>query len=135
MASEFYVLSTLYRMGLEPLLTLGNKKGVDIYLPQDGSEMLSIEVKAVAKRMDWMFGDREFISSARKWVVLLCYNGAFENLEQPPEAWVLPSSDIAHLIKVAGNEATRYLPAKLVRESCEAFKDAAGWSQLRANSG
>ena len=135
MASEFFALAQLYRMGLEPLLTLGNKKGVDIYIPQHGREMIAVEVKAVAKKMDWMFGDREFAHAPSKWVVLLCYNGAFESTESIPDAWIVPSADVAARLKVAGNGATRYLPRTVVRDSLGDFKDGAGWAKLRAASG
>lgn len=134
MASEFFTLSALYRLGVEPLLTLGNKKGVDIYIPQAGSEMISVEVKAVAKRMDWMFGDAPFASSPRKWVVLLCYNAAFDDLAQAPDSWVIPSAVVAKMLRVAGNGKTRYLSAKDVRESLTAHHADAGWARLRAAS-
>lgn len=132
MASEFFTLSALYRLGLEPLLTLGNKKGVDIYLPQDGAEMISVEVKAVAKRMDWMFGDTPFAPSPRKWVVLLCYNAAFDELAKTPDSWVVPSALVAKMLRVAGNKTTRYLSAKEVRESLDDHRGDAGWAKLRA---
>lgn len=135
MASEFFTLAQLYRMGLEPLLTLGNKKGVDIYIPRVGREMLSVEVKAVAKRMDWIFGDREFVHAPSKWVVLLCYNGAFESTDSIPDAWIVPSTEVADRLKVAGNGATRYLPRTVVRDLLDEFKDGAGWAKLRAASG
>ena len=32
LAGEFYAMHLLYRRGLEPVLTLGNTKGVDILL-------------------------------------------------------------------------------------------------------
>jgi hypothetical protein len=134
MASEFYVLSALYRLGLEPMLTLGNKKGVDVYLPRESGGMLSVEVKAVAKKMDWMFGSSEFEHAPSKWVVLLCFNGAIGDLKAVPDAWVVPSAIVAGMIKTAGNDKTRYLPAKRVREELVSYLAEKGWKQLCAAS-
>ncbi|GAH30245.1 unnamed protein product, partial [marine sediment metagenome] len=48
LASEFYVLSTLHRLGLDAFLTLGNKKSVDILVASPGGLFLTIDVKGVA---------------------------------------------------------------------------------------
>ncbi|MCI0428424.1 MAG: hypothetical protein L0Z46_10455 [Nitrospiraceae bacterium] len=36
LAAEFYVLSTLHRLGADASLTLGHKKAVDIFVAQGG---------------------------------------------------------------------------------------------------
>jgi hypothetical protein len=48
LASEFYVMSVLYRLGMEPHLTLGNKKSVDIAVLRGPGKALTIDVKGVA---------------------------------------------------------------------------------------
>ena len=53
LASEFYVLSVLHRIGAEPSLTLANKKAIDIYVPISPDEFITIDVKGVAGRYDW----------------------------------------------------------------------------------
>ena len=42
LASEYYVLSMLYRLGFDAYLTLGNKKSVDIII-EKGNDILTIE--------------------------------------------------------------------------------------------
>jgi hypothetical protein len=54
LASEFYVLSALYRLGLDANLTLGNKKGIDIVVACGPGRAYTIEVKAVAGKNDWL---------------------------------------------------------------------------------
>jgi hypothetical protein len=56
LASEFYVLSMLYRLGLDANLTLGNKKSVDITVVLGPGRAVTIDVKAVAGKMDWLMG-------------------------------------------------------------------------------
>ena len=43
LASEFYVLSVLYRLGMNASLTLGNKKAVDIMIARDAGDTVTIE--------------------------------------------------------------------------------------------
>src|SRR5260370_9072441 len=56
LASEFYVLSMLYRLGLDANMTLGNKKSVDITVVLGPGHAVTIDVKAVAGKMDWLMG-------------------------------------------------------------------------------
>jgi hypothetical protein len=56
LASEFYVLSMLYRLGFDANLTLGNKKSVDIAVVLGPGRAITVDVKAVAGKMDWLMG-------------------------------------------------------------------------------
>lgn len=53
LASEFYVLSSLYRLGMDASLTLGNKKSVDIVVVREAGDTITIDVKAVVGKYDW----------------------------------------------------------------------------------
>jgi hypothetical protein len=53
LAAEFYVLSILRRLGVDAVLTLGNKKAVDIFLIRKAKRSLTIDVKGVAGKFDW----------------------------------------------------------------------------------
>jgi hypothetical protein len=69
LASEFYVLSCLHRIGLTANLTLGNKKGVDIVVVRKAGDAVTVEVKGTAKKYDWVVNkltsphpDRHFVT-------------------------------------------------------------------------
>ena len=47
LASEFYVLSTLHRLGADASLTLGNKKSVDIVVVRKAGDAVTVDVKGV----------------------------------------------------------------------------------------
>jgi hypothetical protein len=94
LASEFHVLGTLYRLGHDANLTLGNKKSVDITVVRGPADVITIDVKAVAKQMDWPVGSREVAHPERHFLVLLCYNGAFTDPATPPDVWVVPYADL-----------------------------------------
>lgn len=131
MASEFFIMSALFRMGLEPLLTLGNKKGVDVYVPASNGRTIAVEVKAVAGKMDWLLGDREFATAPNKWVALVCYNGDFASPTSLPDTWVVPSTVLAKRIVLAGNKKTRFLRRRVVRDELADFANDLGWQKLR----
>ncbi|OFX31043.1 MAG: hypothetical protein A2X08_18255 [Bacteroidetes bacterium GWA2_32_17] len=59
LASEFFVMSTLARLGIDASLSLGNKKTVDIVVMKTDGTYLTIDVKGIAGIDDWIIGDSE----------------------------------------------------------------------------
>src|SRR5687767_2494612 len=115
LASEFYVMSVLYRLGLDANLTLGNKKAVDIVVVHAPGDTITIDVKAVAGRVDWLVGSAGGPPRKRHFVVLLAYDGKFEEVAELPKAWVLPHEEFLSLVKTAKAPSTlRYLPRSRV---------------------
>ena len=53
LASEFYVLSVLHRLGADANLTLGNKKSVDIAVVKDAGKSITVDVKGLAGKTSW----------------------------------------------------------------------------------
>ena len=49
LASEFYVMSMLHRKGINAILTLGNKKAVDIMIEKNG-KIITIDVKGLLEK-------------------------------------------------------------------------------------
>lgn len=91
LASEFYVLSCLHRLGLTANLTLGNKKGVDIVVVRDTGAAVTVEVKGGAKKYDWPASNLETEHPERHFVVLVSFEGRIDDPEMPPpRVWVLP---------------------------------------------
>lgn len=57
LASEFYVLAALHRLGADASLSLGNKKCVDITVVHEAGDTSTIDVKGVAGKHDWPVGN------------------------------------------------------------------------------
>ena len=77
MTSEFLVMSMLFRLGLNPQLTLGNNKRVDIFVPkEEEGEFITIDVKSVRAFNSIPVGNVK----ARKnhFVVVVIYKNKFE---------------------------------------------------------
>ena len=115
LASEFYVLSMLYRQGFDANLTLGNKKSVDIAVVLGPGHAITVDVKAVAAKMDWLMGSAPDEKNRNHYVVLVSYEGRFSDAHHAPRCWVLRHDEVLPLIKTAkGTGRMRYLSRKEV---------------------
>ena len=90
LASEYYVLSCLHRLGVTANLTLGNKKAVDIVVVREAGGAVAVEVKGVAGKHDWPADNLTTTQPDRHHVVLVSYEGKIAEPSMPPRVWVLP---------------------------------------------
>ena len=132
LASEFYVISTLFRLGYDASLTLGNKKAVDITIVHTEGNATTIDVKAVAGKMDWLLGNSPPHQAQNHYVVLLSFEGKFSEVENVPRVWVFPSEKLTSYIKVASNNSTHYVSRKSVLETGSQFESA--WQLIKGGS-
>ena len=91
LASEFYVLSALHRLGLDAVLTLGNKKSVDIAVVRGAGDSVTVDVKGLAGKTGWPV-DNATEAKAKHFLVFVCYRGQIDDLETLPEVWVVPAA-------------------------------------------
>jgi len=134
LVSEFYVLSMLYRLGFDANLTLGNKKSVDIAVVLGPGHAITIDVKPVAGKMDWLMGNPGVSPRANHYVVLVSYDGRFDDAKQAPRCWVLRHEEVLPLIKTAsGKGQMRYLPRRMVIERFSSLDN--DWKRLSAPAG
>ena len=116
-------------MGLAANLTLGNKKGVDIVVACAPGRAITIEVKAVAGKNDWLVGKLGIEPREHHFVVLVCYEGRFAEPDEPPTSWVFGDQEIAPLVRTSKAGTARYISRKEVREKAHAH--AQDWDRLR----
>lgn len=89
MASEYYVLSLLNRVGAEAYLTLGNTKKSDI-LVKKGYEAITIDVKGCKCNSFPIGTEYERKKDKNHFYVFLSYKN-FENIHELPEIFIVPS--------------------------------------------
>jgi len=110
MTSEFYIMSILYRIGLEPVLTLGNKKDIDIVL-RENNTTYTIDVKGLKGKTNWPIGNSEKIKSLKNlkdhFFILVTYLNRFNDILIPPEIFVVPARD-ADTLKVHWGKQDQY---------------------------
>jgi hypothetical protein len=133
LASEFYVLSVLYRLGLSANLTLGNKKGVDIVVACAPGRAITIEVKAVAGKNDWLVGNLGIEPREHHFVVLVSYEALFDKPDELPRVWVFPHDDLVPFIRTSKTGSARYISRKQIRET--AATHSQDWELLRQAGG
>ena len=98
LASEFFVLSTLIRLGADATLTLGNKKKVDIVVNKAGTA-LTIDVKGLQSSGDFILGNHEDTFQDVNHYFIFVYYSDFKSIELQPEIFVVSASETKNLIK------------------------------------
>ena len=117
LASEFYVLSCLHRIGLTASLTLGNKKGVDIVVARKAGDAVTIEVKGTAKKYDWVINNLTSLNPERHFVVLVSFEDHIGDSTMPaPRVWVLPFSDVERFRRPYKGNMKTLSRAQMLRE-------------------
>ena len=99
LASEYYVLSMLYRQGFDAYITLGNKKGIDIILNLNNEKQITIDVKGLQGTT--LFPLDNVDDEAKKpnhYVVFLSFLNKMSDPLVLPEIYVLPHNDLKELM-------------------------------------
>jgi len=122
LASEFYVLSTLHRLGLDAVLTLGNKKSVDLAVVRDAGDSVTVDVKGLAGKTAWPVDN---VKDAKKqhFLVFVCYCGKIREVDVSPEVWVIPSTNLAPFVYHAPGGRKVVQRSKLLQEATK-FRNA-----------
>ena len=94
LASEFFVLSMLYRLGADASLTLGNKKAVDLIVVREDETIISIDVKGVAGRYDWPADNIHDFSNPHKFYALVSFEGNISDPLTQPNTWIIPADKL-----------------------------------------
>jgi len=128
LASEFYVLSILHRLGIEATLTLGNKKSVDIAVVRKSGEAITIDVKGLAGKTSWPVDNiKEELKS--HFLVFVSYLGKISEPSIQPEVYIVPSSELAPFIYHSPNGKRKVVQLSKMRKVGAKFKDA--WNLLK----
>ena len=126
LASEFYVLSVLHRIGAEPSLTLANKKAIDIYVAISPDEFITIDVKGVAGRYDWPATNVRETKRANHFYVLVSFEGLIQDPSILPSVWIIPGNRISKFIKLYKTRTN--ISRALVKNEGSEYLDA--WYQI-----
>ncbi len=129
LASEFYVLSALHRLGLDAVLTLGNKKSVDLAVVRAAGDSVTVDVKGLAGRTSWPV-DNLKLSKSGHFLVFVCYSGKIGQIETSPEIWIIPSAKLAPLIYHAPG-GRKVVQRSTLLKNARKFKDA--WHLIAGN--
>lgn len=130
LASEFYVLASLYRRGLDASLSLGNKKAVDITIVHAAGDTSTVDVKGVAGKHDWPADNIGEEAKRNHYVVFVSFEGKFDDPRVVPSVWVVPHAEVGRFKKQYAGRVN-VSRAEMVAKGDE-FRD--NWDLLKAAS-
>lgn len=123
LASEFYVLSMLHRLGCDASLTLGNKKSVDIVLVREAGDVVTIDVKGLAGTTSWPV-DNVKKKAENHFLVFVSFLGKIGEHTIAPEVYIVPSKRLDPLIYHSPNGKRHVLQLSRMRKEGTKFRDA-----------
>lgn len=128
LASEFYVLAVLHRLGISATITLGNKKSVDIVIARDAGDALTVDVKGLAGKTSWPV-DNLKTGRANHSIVFLSFLGKIDDPSVSPEIYIVPSEKVEPLIYRNPRKSRAVLPLHKARKEWSEYREA--WRLLQ----
>lgn len=123
MAGEFFVMESLFRLGHEPSLTLGNAKTIDILVRTISGKLYEVSVKAIQGGGKWGVGTEDYSNRGNLIFVLLYYK-SFSDISTVPESFVLPAEDVEKLKRGWHNNSFAVFYYKDDRQKLEPYRNA-----------
>jgi len=110
-ASEFLVLSNLYRLGVSAFISLGNKKSIDIIIKAKNGSSVSVDVKSVQGYSSIVVNNVR--AAANHFIVVVVYKNKFADPKVLPDFFIIPSGKIIGMSENYNGEL-RLLKGKIV---------------------
>jgi hypothetical protein len=130
LASEYYVLSMLYRQGFDAYITLGNKKGIDIILNLNDEKQLTIDVKGLQGTTLFPLDNvDDQADKPNHFVVFLSFLNKMSDPLVLPEIYVLPHNDLKELMYHNPKGNRKGINLSMLRSREEAYRN--NWEILK----
>ncbi len=117
LASEYYVLSMLYRMGANAFLTLGNKKSIDIVIEKDG-KTLTADVKGLKDTTCFPI-DNWTKRHKTHFLIFISFLRRIDDPKCLPEIYIVPSTEMERQHSELGGKSIIYQNPKGTRKVVE----------------
>ena len=130
LAAEFFVLSTLHRLGFAATLTLGNTKAVDIVVARHRGDFVTIDVKGLAGTTGFPIDN---LGRARRnhFIIFVSYLKRIAEPSVAPEVYIVPHRQITRLA-CRSPSGRRLVFLSALRHRGARFRDA--WQLLRRDA-
>ena len=122
-AAEYFVLSQIYRLGLEAYISQGNKKAIDIRVIQENGNPISVDVKAVRGYSSLVVNNVK--TNENHFIAFVIYNNKFEDVLTQSEVYIVPSLEVPSITQHFKEER------RVTKGSLESYLN--NWGALRAN--
>ncbi len=101
LASKFYVLSVLHRLGADATLTFSQSDNVDITVVLESGKALTVDVKTLSGPPTWRIAD--FRSRAGHFLVFVSYPDAGD-ASAPPNVYITASQELRRYLSTHPSE-------------------------------
>jgi hypothetical protein len=91
LASKFYVLSVLHRLGADATFTFSQTDNVDITVVLESGSVLTVDIKTLTGPMEWHVAD--FSARGNHFVVFVWYPDSLEP-NVPPTVYIVSSEQL-----------------------------------------
>jgi hypothetical protein len=95
LASKFYVLSVLHRLGADATLTFSQSDNVDITVVLESGNALTVDVKTLTGPLEWPVGD--FRARAGHFLTFVWYPTASQP-NTPPSVYIVGSEQLRRFL-------------------------------------
>lgn len=130
LASEYYVLATLYRLGFDAYITLGNKKGIDIILNLNDEKQLTIDVKGLQGTTLFPLDNvNEKADKPHHFIVFLSFLNKMDEISVVPEMFIIPHNKIKDFLYQNPKGNRKGINLSMLRNSATEYKN--NWNQLK----
>jgi hypothetical protein len=100
-ASEYLILSMLYRLDLDAYMTLGNKKSVDISICRD-NKVITLDVKAVKGYSSIIVNNATYKEG--HYIAFVIYNNKINDVSYLPDIFIVPSLEVRRIVRSFGDQ-------------------------------
>lgn len=128
LASEFYILSALYRKGLDAFITLGNKKSVDIIV-KNRNRQITIDVKGLQGTTGFPVDNVDTSGKPDHYVIFISFKNKIDDLLTLPEIYIVPSKEVKKITYQSPNSIRRVVSLSTLRKREKKYRD--NWDCLR----
>lgn len=130
LASEYYVLATLYRLGFDAYITLGNKKGIDIILNLNDEKQLTIDVKGLQGTTLFPLDNvNEKADKPNHFIVFLSFLNKMDEISVVPEMFVIPHNKLNDFLYQNPKGNRKGINLSMLRNTANEYKN--NWNQLK----
>ena len=131
LASEYYVLATLYRLGFDAYITLGNKKSIDIILNLNDEKQITIDVKGLqGKTLFPLDNVDELADKPNHFIVFLSFLNKIQDPLTLPEIYIIPYGKLKALMYHNPKGTRKGINLSELRNKAADFKN--NWEILKS---
>lgn len=130
LASEYYVLSMLYRKGFDAYITLGNKKGIDIIVNLDDQKQVTIDVKGLQGTTIFPLDNvDESEDKPNHYLIFLSFLKKITDHTVLPEIYIVPHNNLVELLYRNPKGNRKGVNLSRLRSTGETYRD--NWEIVR----